>query len=398
VRCNRSTLVWLWALAVIVSCRGDDTSSSNDVLRRDSSGILIVENPERLARTALAWSIDTVPAIDIGKLQGEAPYELFLVSGVAPLNGGRILAVNAGSQELRFFSEDGRFLKAAGKKGSGPGEYQSPTLVPSSSYDTLLIHDRTRVSFVTPEGEFARSWAATKPLSEPVGAFSNTLLVTKEQTVAVGPSSPEGLMESKAIYELVDFVSGSRDTIAEVPGQVLFLANSGGNFGVTFRPFDVRPSAAVAPNRLYIAPGEVPDILVFDSVGVLRQIFRIVQPTPTLPREQFDHEVERLIGQARDQSEVPELRRRYGKMPLPSTAPVFRRVLVDAEENLWVERFRIEPDQRHLWLVMDRTGRVLGNIETPPRVTVEHVARDFLLGVMRDDADVEHVVRYRLRR
>src|SRR5262249_9455760 len=132
-----------------------------------------------------------------------------------------------------------------------------------------------------------------------------------------------------------------------------------------------------------VAPGEAPDVLVFDSVGVVRQIFRMIEPMVTLSRAQFEQEVARLIAQAREQNEEVELRRRYSKMPVPPSVPVFRRLLVDAEGNLWAERFRVEHD-RHVWVVMDTAGRVLGNIETPPGVTVEYVARDFLLGIMRD--------------
>jgi hypothetical protein len=401
---RHTELAWAIALTTLLSaCALEDSSSAAELVRRDSAGIAIVENPAAAAQAQLDWTLDTVPDFDIGQLEGEAPYELFRVTGVAGLPDGRIVILNGGTQELRFFDGRGTFIESAGGRGDGPGEYQFPRLVPRAAYDTLHIFDSNRrLSFVSTDGAFIRSWTPTGPIGPPVGLIAAGKLVTRDGSASAGPNTPEGIMRDDMAYEIVDLASEAHDTVAEIEGQSLLFSRFeiGGRvaLGFTAVPLDVAPSAAVAPNRLYITPGKVSDVLAFDSLGTLRQIFRIVQPTQTVSRAQFDRVVDEVVAQARDEAEAASLRRRYGQMPVPEIMPVFRRLLVDALDHLWVEVFDGEGDQRHEWIVFDPTGRALGRIETPAGVTIDQIGSDFLLGHMRDDADVEHVARYRLVR
>jgi hypothetical protein len=50
------------------------------------------------------------------------------------------------------------------------------------------------------------------------------------------------------------------------------------------------------------------------------------------------------------------------------------------------------------WVVIDPAGVVLGGIATPRGLTIAQIGDDFLRGVVRDESDVEHAVRYLLRR
>src|SRR5688572_10531055 len=102
--------VLLIATAGIASgCRAD-SNGSRDVVHRDSAGVVIIENSASLANTVLPWSIDSVPNLHLGAVEGDERYQLFRVSGAAQLSDGRLVVVNAGSQELRFFDQRGVFL------------------------------------------------------------------------------------------------------------------------------------------------------------------------------------------------------------------------------------------------------------------------------------------------
>jgi hypothetical protein len=51
---------------------------------------------------------------------------------------------------------------------------------------------------------------------------------------------------------------------------------------------------------------------------------------------------------------------------------------------------------RNARTVFASDGTWLGTVELPPRFTPWHIGRDFVVGVWRDDFDVEHVQLYAL--
>ena len=78
--------------------------------------------------------------------------------------------------------------------------------------------------------------------------------------------------------------------------------------------------------------------------------------------------------------------------------PVFGRVLVDAEQRIWVRDY-IAPwagDLPQQWTVLDPEGRPLARVETPVGLDVMHIGAEHVTGVVRDELDVEYVVVYRV--
>ncbi len=83
-------------------------------------------------------------------------------------------------------------------------------------------------------------------------------------------------------------------------------------------------------------------------------------------------------------------------MPFPETMPAYADLLVDAEDNLWVEEYRRPGVEAARWQVFDPDGELLGAIETPRRFNVFEIGGDFVLGRWVDELDVEHVQLYKL--
>lgn len=71
---------------------------------------------------------------------------------------------------------------------------------------------------------------------------------------------------------------------------------------------------------------------------------------------------------------------------------------VDDEGNLWVEDPRIVYEDPVQWTVFDASGRLIARLTTPPDLRIHQSGADFVLGVARDELDVEHVVLYGLER
>ena len=85
-------------------------------------------------------------------------------------------------------------------------------------------------------------------------------------------------------------------------------------------------------------------------------------------------------------------------LEFPELIPVYQSSRVDLEGHLWVERYRTRWEEDRRWWVFDPDGRWLGEPPVPTDIDVKEVGSDYLLGVRRDDLDVESVVMYRLDR
>ena len=70
--------------------------------------------------------------------------------------------------------------------------------------------------------------------------------------------------------------------------------------------------------------------------------------------------------------------------------------LVPPQGNLWVKEYSRPTDERPRWSVFDREGRWLGTVETPDGFRVQQIGPDWILGVEKDELEVEHVRMYPL--
>lgn len=75
------------------------------------------------------WTLASEPHLEIGVLAGEGPYQLHGVTSVARLPDGGVVVANGGSDELRFFDAQGRFVTRQGRSGEGPAEWKSVSRV-----------------------------------------------------------------------------------------------------------------------------------------------------------------------------------------------------------------------------------------------------------------------------
>jgi streptogramin lyase len=68
------------------------------------------------------------------------------------------------------FSKDGRFIKTWGKKGSGPGEFDTPHAIALDSKGRLFVGDRNnnRIQIFDQDGKFLEEW---RQFSRPSGIF-----------------------------------------------------------------------------------------------------------------------------------------------------------------------------------------------------------------------------------
>jgi len=105
---------------------------------------------------------------------------------VAP-NGDIFVADGHGgdtNERIMKFSKDGKFIKAWGKKGSGPSEFDTPHSIAMDSKGRLFVADRSnnRIQIFDQDGKFIDQW---KQFGRPSGIYiskDDTLYSTDSQS------------------------------------------------------------------------------------------------------------------------------------------------------------------------------------------------------------------------
>ena len=139
------------------------------------------------------WRLSDTPELEIGVREGDAAYQLDRASGSTRLDDGRIVVLDGGSAQLRFFDAGGSFLYAVGSEGEGPGEFRNPTRVRRTLGDSLQVWDAilARLSFFDLDGAFlgsslrAPSPADPTPLDE--WLFERNWIDSPLPAIARGP-------------------------------------------------------------------------------------------------------------------------------------------------------------------------------------------------------------------
>ena len=130
--------------------------------------------------------------------------DIFVADGHGADTGGRIVK----------FSKDGKFIKAWGKKGSGPGEFGGLHAIALDSKGRVFVGDRTnsRIQIFDQDGKFLEEW---KQFGRPSGISidaSDTIYVADSQSdEKVNPGFPKGIRIGSA-------KDGSVKTFIPVPG------------------------------------------------------------------------------------------------------------------------------------------------------------------------------------
>lgn len=397
----KAILVELSGLVFLVACvpGGDSSFTGNGYtgfLRRDSAGIAIAVTPGSEARTALGWAMDTVPDLQIGIAgtssgHGTAQpwYEFNRIGGVRQLSDGRVVVVDGGSREVRFFDSRGQFLHRFGGKGRGPGEFGgSPVLVNAFQRDSLLIFDPrpVRFHFLSPDADGYRlvrpaTWSGATP---PVGFISPNVLVG---LMHLHRPTTTGVYEVPLVYAWIHIATGKRtlvDSFTVRPQYTVEFVNSIAYGGLI--PFSSRPSAAVTRNGALVTDGALPEIKEYDIEGQLTRIIRVDEPRRRIMNTDIQRYVE-VTGKPT-----------YPEIPIPELMPAFESLLVDDEGWLWAKVYEWDPARRPEWVGFDPDGQAHGSIRMPVGFRVQQIAGDFVLGVWTNELDVEYVRRYRVDR
>lgn len=397
---------WVLSALVVLSsgvlgCNESPPGSSYAV--RDSSGIAVVESQGPAWGVGTGWSLSAEPSLQIGMREGEEVFQFFDVADGLQLPDGRIVILNAGTQTVRVFSSEGEFLTEFGGAGDGPGEFRRMRSVHHLGADTLLIWDPRRpgYSLFAASGAFLGSTTLIRPGSAQLfavfpAADGRLIVKTYASPVSQGGDRGIGIHRDMAPVLVFDRKGALLDTLGVYPSTETMIMRLGPGTGVGPAPFPKSTLLAVADTTVFLGTADEMEVSVLDLDGALKAVFRY--PDVALAVQEEDREWYRaqLTEMARTPEEQQMLGVVFSGLIFPETKAAYSDLVVDPAGAIWLRTGRhfppIGPSAE--WTVFSERGFVLGTVNFPERFEPLEFGVDHVLGVWKDEMDVEFVRLY----
>lgn len=378
----------------------DGSYAGSTAAVRDSAGVRIVENHDPVWSQGEQWEVSWTPSSIIGVTDGDGDYLLDDVRGVRRLSDGRILVVNGGTAELRFYDDQGRFLAAAGGRGGGPGEFDRyPMQLLPTPGDTLVLLDTPSWNVVRFDGQGAfldrrqldRSLVAAEV---PAGSYAEsvTLLPTGGFMAPVHeiPPSPEPTGHRRPGGYLIVSAAGESTFLEPFP-----------SFDFSSIAFGRSSLLAVGQHSLALGDNATYEIVIHTPRGELVQRIRNMRPNRSVRAEDLMAVRESLVRSARSSEQEAEWGRAFDAADHPATFPAFSAIFIDRLDHVWVRHpppVQGDSDSPVNWDIYDSDGVFLGELTLPVGLSLHDVGEDYILGVKYDSLGVERVQLHALTR
>ena len=384
----------------------------------DSAGIRnALEGDQDPAPTDTIWSIAPEPTLVLGLLEGPDAHLFSQIRGAVRLSTGNIVVLDGASRELRAFSPDGTHLWTAGGPGEGPGEMRNPTYLERLPGDilqvqdvlsriryaadgTLIAHDRLATADLRRFGRyFASECAVPSFVGDQVlacsgGGFEANMAPREEgpwrleAELAVLPWNLDSIAHLGVFLKEVGWALPF-EGLPRLPEQLVVLS---GGMGYASPPMSRKGIFAVGgwPRKLAAADGWGDVVQAFDLAA------DSVLPGATIPVRHArrpptaDELAAAWEAVAARRVGSPEYIREHH--PAPDSIPNLEDLVVDDLGMVWVGSYRADASAPRLYHVYDTEGPFLARVTMPAGVEVLEIGADHVLGITRDELDIERIV------
>ena len=386
----------LISAAVLAACGGDPGLTGEvQVQVRDSAGVRIVEYGD-VPEVEPPFVIAEAPRYRHGGNPGD--YEFLYVDAGRLLPDGHAVVARYG--EVVVLSPDGTTHEVLAPGGEGPGEVISPYSVFVRGQDSVLVPDDRQSRLTLFVGDSVARIASLPRAAHfgvaGIGSSGEMLLMNRFPHGSWVDIEAEWLAGHMTRF---DTETGVLDTVASYdhyPRQ---------RSGQTRPIIRALGEVTVAAGRFVYTRSDKPEITWRLPEGTITQIVRWRPEPHLLSEELLEHgeAYNRAIGRrhygvsdARLEEIIRENMTRYHDM-IGQPVPFYGSPFADADGNVWLPSYRpAYPEEGSPYTVISPDGEWLGQVETPPRFRILDVTGELVLGVLRDEMDVENVVVYGL--
>ena len=378
--------VFAFVTAVLSACGGGEAEPPV-YSQTDSAGIRLVQHRALPERTAFTLG---EPLYRHGWRPGDVQFSRLY--GGAVLSDGRVAATDLDTGELILLAPDGELDTILAGKGEGPGELGSPVSVHALPGDTLLVEDDGNMRLAYFHGDaLARTFQLegfAPFMSMTVGVADRVMI---GMPTAYRPYFDEPWLSMPLLRQPLD--SNAPDTLAMYDFVARAIQGQPNN------PFRPRGAQAVSGNAVLVARGDRAEVRALDvDTGEPTRIIRW-QEAPRPMTDEFWESyatglLERVGGDRVAEAETQLANSRpLAEGPLPFIGDIWG----DDVGRVWVGQYDWGNSHPNRIKVFAADGEWLGTVDLPARVQIVDITERYLLGIERDEFDVQALVLWELR-
>lgn len=246
---------------------------------------------------------------------------------------------------IKVFDPNGKYKLTIGRRGQGPGEFQSighQAFLPDGRF-LVMDSGQKRTSLFDSSGEFLESFKWEENLGR-LYLATNSSLILRKYTFGVKKNPLDSLEDRKLFIKEYDFEGSEIISFGEFKVEKTKIYKTGRAAVAMAPPY---PSMSIFAGdwkhqQLYHMVNNEYHIEVYDRTGkVIRKIERPYEPVPYTRQDtqEFLAKYEEGTG----------MRKALESMPMPKVKTITTRMFIDDRGNLWVETYeKIEEEDRIL--------------------------------------------------
>ena len=386
-------------LVLLVTACAPDSSPAWSGTITDSAGVAIVANP-----ATPIW--ESPPGVTVLFTAAETPEPIGNITAVARRADGHLFVVDDQAQKVHEFDGAGAFVRTIGRPGRGPGELTDGLDAAWFVGDTLHLNDISaqRIARYAPDG------APLAPIPLPLASgvsfdwtSDSTGRLVHGLAIIQGPQAgATALVERNGAGVIVDTLlalptSNDFDVTETGPQLTIFAPSARWDMGWN--------------GTIFAGTTAAPDVGVYTPDGTLRMLVRWPQPARGLTDR--DREVWREAMLKLWEGRLPPFMHQglRQNVRFHDAYPAYADLMAGPDGTLWVNPVRTAdqiPDwmrealdaERDVggprWMVFDREGRYLGDVDLPQRFTPMVFYGNEIFGVIRDELDVQSLMGVRV--
>jgi hypothetical protein len=289
-------------------------------------------------------------------------------------------------------------IRSVGRSGAGPGEYgrSGPGVLCRLPDRRLLVNDgmQQRANVITYDGSFLHTVRFEGDAAFPSvqGCFADGSLLGW-RGISPDERTPGTIIHTRFAWSRLGTNGKRANELVDVPGAAQYLLDVGGGTATYHAiPFNGIPSAAAGADKMYMTTGRNPEIERHRPEGGLDGLIRWVPTERVRSADVYARFREDRLASVRGTDRYDGWVKFFDLgIDYPDEVPTVQRLMVDDDQHLWAERYRLPWDTLVLWDVFRPDGRWLGAVQLPRRFRATHITRAGVLGVALDSDGVEQI-------